>query len=351
MGALATQQRPHVPSWSLSPKYCVLSWQIECTTNWPFRIVPFRRTFGPARDTSSLSGPPIAGAAKRASKPGASKPGGFSTGEGAICRPGLYPQSTARLSGRWNVHRIDRSRSASSVYIHRAPGYLAPKPSLRCRTPSRPEAHAARSHTGTESPSAVLVFIPKVLRVFLADGMYTELTAPGVPISCTFIVRPVTRYWNRPSPRARNGSDLPASRSPGLGGHLPSLSCSPKYCASFRQMECTQNWHPGSGQFRVHSSSARYPGAALPALEAAREDEVDSVREAVADAKRFSLAADVPQREDARELNVSSCCITTLRWKISVRQEGRHRPVEPHRQPQDFSLGWCVRHRVPTLRR
>ena len=120
---------------------------------------------------------------------------------------------------------------------HRNPAFgvgrrISPKP--------MPPVH----HTGTGRPSAVSFVFPRVLRVFPADGMYTELTAPGVPVLCTFIVRPVTRYRNRPSPRTRNGSDILAGRSPGLGGHLPDWSCSPKYCPSFRQMECTQNWHP-----------------------------------------------------------------------------------------------------------
>ena len=55
----------HLPSWSLSPKYCTHCWQMECTTNWPSRIVPFRRTFNPAWEPIAFR-PRIAEAARRA---------------------------------------------------------------------------------------------------------------------------------------------------------------------------------------------------------------------------------------------------------------------------------------------
>src|SRR5262249_27031769 len=89
---------------------------------------------------------------------------------------------------------------AISSYIRSGQGaHRFPAPDRRGRR--RGTLEDRRSASTGEGPSAVLVIIPKVLRVFLADGMYTELTAPGVPILCTFIVRPITRYWNRPSPR------------------------------------------------------------------------------------------------------------------------------------------------------
>ena len=119
----------------------------------------------------------------------------------AICRVVRVPQSTARLSGRWNVHGIDRSGGASSVYIHRAPGNPVLEPTL----PSDPKRvrHPCRPFTGTRRPSARLVLFPKVLPVFPADGMYTELAPPGA-VNSVYIHRslgtpkPRCPPWKRP---------------------------------------------------------------------------------------------------------------------------------------------------------
>jgi hypothetical protein len=99
--------------------------------------------------------------------------GALATQERPICRPGLYPQSTACVRGRWNVRRIGRPGSCHFV-VHLVP--------------------------------------------------------PGSP----------SRSGPR-SPVRRKGPQSRGAFFNGRRGHLPSWSLSPKYCAFFRQMECTRN--------------------------------------------------------------------------------------------------------------